>query len=277
MELDTGGVLSQLTRATLSQINLGEKPSDRRIVDLEGRASRTQTRVHDLSLGSLTFANMDIQVNTNPNIAPAVAGLLAADLLLNYDVDMDFGSNRLNLFMPSHCGAQQLYWPTLPLAVVAFDLRDTHITIPITLDGHGMTAIIDTGAPYTTLNRDTAWRLFDLDSSRLTPIAVAPIAVAAAGRPRDIYTHRFSSLTFDGVAVSNPTMLVLPFLSDPQATEPYWGHLPRLERMPDAIIGMDILRTLHIYVAYKERRLYITQADKSAADRLPALAFASGP
>ena len=30
--------------------------------------------------------------------------------------------------------------------------------------------------------------------------------------------------------------------------------------MPDVIIGMDVLRHLHVYFAAKEKRLYITDA-----------------
>src|ERR1700744_2956847 len=38
------------------------------------------------------------------------AGVLGADLLSHFDVDFDFGANKLNLFQPSSCGDRAVYW-----------------------------------------------------------------------------------------------------------------------------------------------------------------------
>lgn len=42
--------------------------------------------------------------------------------------------------------------------------------------------------------------------------------------------------------------------------------------LPDLIIGLDILQKLHIYVSYKERKLYIGGADDKAGKLLPPVA-----
>jgi hypothetical protein len=34
---------------------------------------------------------------------------------------------------------------------------------------------------------------------------------------------------------------------------------------PDLLVGMDVLKHLHLYIAYQERKLYITPPDQPAA------------
>jgi hypothetical protein len=36
------------------------------------------------------------------------------------------------------------------------------------------------------------------------------------------------------------------------------------ESFPDLLIGMDVLHHLHLYIAYKEQKLYITPASEAA-------------
>ena len=35
--------------------------------------------------------------------------------------------------------------------------------------------------------------------------------------------------------------------------------------LPEVIVGMDVLRKLHMYMAFKERRLYLTEAGSDPA------------
>jgi hypothetical protein len=133
-----------------------------------------------------------------------------------------------------------------------------------------MSAMIDTGTSYTTLGTDAARFLFDLTPG--SP-GMKVFDTGSKGQGGEAsYIHNFSNLSFEGVTVSNPIMVIAPRVTYLDAVDPQWGHLPRRANLPDVTIGMDILRTLHVYVAYKEHRLYITRADKAAASLLPPLA-----
>jgi predicted aspartyl protease len=61
------------------------------------------------------------------------------------------------------------------------------------------------------------------------------------------YNYPFKELDMDGIAVTNPHITVM---SD--------AMLPGMA--DDMILGMGILRQLHLYIAYKEEKLYITPA-----------------
>ena len=62
-----------------------------------------------------------------------------------------------------------------------------------------------------------------------------------------IYRYPFKSLTFGGVAIDNPDIVLVP---DAQSRFP-GGHR--------FVLGMNILRRLHLYIAYREKKLYVTQ------------------
>ena len=60
------------------------------------------------------------------------------------------------------------------------------------------------------------------------------------------YEHTFKSLSLEGLAIGNPTIKV--------------KAVDRVILKPMLYIGMDVLRRLHLYLAYKESNLYATSA-----------------
>jgi hypothetical protein len=58
-----------------------------------------------------------------------------------------------------------------------------------------------------------------------------------------------------------------PKMEDPTASLEHNTRIPdkNLEiALPQVIIGMNVLRKLHIYIAYKEQKLYVTPAAPAA-------------
>jgi len=160
-----------------------------------------------------------------------------------------------------------VYWPASRVAVVPVAISGGHIVFPVKLDGQRLNALLDTGASISMLNLDIATRQF-----RLTPSAANTPAAGSLFNPQkaQIYTHTFKSLSLEGVTVANPKLRLLPDLvrlklrSSPV---PWEGGTRIASSSPNAglsdlILGMDILRHLHLYIAYKERRLYLTAASE---------------
>ena len=63
--------------------------------------------------------------------------------------------------------------------------------------------------------------------------------------------YPFKLLTLQGVAVNNPDLVLVA----DDASKVMGGY-----REPKLILGMGILRQLHVYIAYKERNIYVTTA-----------------
>jgi len=185
----------------------------------------------------------------------AYDGILSAGTMTSDDLDMDFGAMRLNFFSADHCEGKAVYWPHQALAVVPVRLTGGHFEVATTLNGHALSAVIDTGSPWTILN--IAWAKENLSFS--------PEA-SASGTPKDepdkeIYFRKYSALSFPGITITNPLVVVRPLqFGDRDET---------ITRVPDLVIGMEVLRHLHLYYAANEKKLYITPATQGPSP-LPA-------
>lgn len=143
----------------------------------------------------------------------------------------------------------------------------TDIRVEVMLDGHVFSANIDTGAEVSSINGGAARRYYEIpagerdapatgeapspvhDQSR-TPPSGGTESVTVTGFRAE---HRFHSLTFGGVTVIDPLFVLRREPADADRV----GHA----RRPDITIGMNVLRALHLYFAFKERALYVSAAD----------------
>jgi predicted aspartyl protease len=259
MLIDTGGFFTELSQAVVTALNLSTFHTGFRMVGLAGDTTNVATRA-SFTLGTMRSDRMDFMVMTpRHHLAPDVAdagGILAPNLFRNYDLDLDMAGRRLQLISQDHCDGKVVYWKSNALAEVPVRVTDVgHVLVPVRLDGRDLTALLDTGATVSLLNAAAAESGFGLDRPR--------------GRAR-VFTHDFRSLSFAGVTVSNPRLALVPDLIRRNMGTPLRGTE---SHMPDVLLGMDILQRLHLYVAYKEQKLYITPAaapPPAAAPSLPA-------
>jgi predicted aspartyl protease len=171
-------------------------------------------------------------------------GTLAPQVLAAYDVDLDFGHGKLNLISPDHCPGQVAYWTKNAVAVVPIEIQDlTHIRIPVTIDGKEMKAVVDTGASTSFITMRAARRYLDIDEK--DPALKLRGNIPVNGMMGPVYNYPFHSLSFGGVTVNNPRIQMV--------ADKVWDQT-------DLLLGIGILRQLHIYIAYKERKMYITPA-----------------
>ena len=130
-----------------------------------------------------------------------------------------------------------------PAAIASFDDVDEPrpvSRIGIVIDGKEIAAQIDTGSSRSLFSLDEAQRLFGFDAS-----ALAALQEDGLGRRQK---YPFKALTFGGVSVANPDIILVP---DAES---------RLHGPPHIILGMGILRQLHLYISYREKKLYVTPA-----------------
>jgi hypothetical protein len=182
-----------------------------------------------------------------PDMLPAeLNGTLAPDVLQQFDVDFDFAASKLNLFSKEHCPGKVVYWTRAPVAAIPVDLDMWgHLKLPVELDGKKIEAALDTGSSRSFLSLQTAEHKFDFSDD---DVRLKPAAPDSSEKPH-VYTFPFKTLKLEGVTVKNPDIVLV---SDHDSK--IGGSGPRL------ILGMGILRQLHIYIAYKEEKLYVTGA-----------------
>lgn len=83
------------------------------------------------------------------------------------------------------------------------------------------------------------------------------------------YTHRFKSLSLPGIAINNPEVHIIPDVKIHRDIQCQTGNMMERERcskpqLPFLRLGMNVLRHLRIYIAVKEKRVYISPASTEA-------------
>jgi predicted aspartyl protease len=278
--VDTGGGMSALTKRAVRELNLQTGQyvnSDGTILtlkDVRGQTEALQVRLPSITLGRIHQEGVYFMVlpgedNSGPEVE-IFGGILGTDVLRNVDVELDFAANKINLIAPNQCGGTVVYWQAPAVAVVPITLdRFGQLMFRMQLDGRRVTAMLDTGASDTILNLDTARRTFRID---VNGPDVEKVGELTGGYSANVYRRRFNSLAFEGVTISNPMLVMMPnMMGSVNPAAPRTGSLIRDERngLPDVILGMNVLREMHVYIAYRERRMYLTAADPQPA-ALPA-------
>jgi len=279
--LDTGGAFSIINGEVADELKLTQRDSRVKLLDLYGHASQKYVTVEKFGVGRQTGEDIALAVSPNPNFGQGTryVGLFAPDLMGRYDVEIDFGTYKMNYFSTDHCPGKVVYWPHNALAVTPFTFHRHHIRLPVKVDGKELTAEIDTGASNTTMTAEAARRIFDLSPESPGNIPLNTQGMAAA------FGHVFSNLDFEGVAVKNPHVVVIPQLvgsKDPNngfRTDTRAKKVDDLDDQADMLIGMDILKKLHLYIAFGENRIFISEASAPPKQSLPptGTATASAP
>jgi predicted aspartyl protease len=239
--LDTGGIVSQISAALAGQLKIPINRTGVALIDITGRQAAGLAMIHEFRIGTQARADVPLPISPDPLVP---TGLFSLDNLAPYDADMDFPGNLLTLFSQDHCAGVTAL-PTSATAI-PFSLVNGHIVLTVTLDGKDISAILDTGSTETNLRADAAHSEFALvlgapdtpENGRLEGVADLPT-----------YDHVFKSLGFGGIQFENPSVTIIPI-----------GNRADLLGGPELILGMNMLRTLHLYLAFGERKIYIAPA-----------------
>jgi len=254
---DTGGFLSQIGPSAAAALHMPIQTGGRELYDVRGVVSRDEAAADSFTVGRLTRTHVVLQLSPNVGAfdGSPIEGILALDVFAGADVDLDFGTDTLKLFSEDHCPGSVVYWQHPAMAVAPIILVRNHIAVPVMLDGHALNAVVDTGASDTALTQAAAKRIFDL-----TPGDTAtPRYGELNGDPAlPTYIHWFNNLTFGQVSVGGPGVLIIPDDKSRDSTRETLA-------IPDLILGMDVLRNLHIYLALGEKKIYVTPASQPAA------------
>ncbi|MCX7280887.1 MAG: pepsin/retropepsin-like aspartic protease family protein [Alphaproteobacteria bacterium] len=254
MILDTGGAITQPSHETIEELQLPLYDSGTAVYAINGRGSRRFAVVDEFTFGHLNRKAAALMVWPEPR--RPYAGELAQDMLQPYDVDVDFGAGLLRMYAKDHCPGPQDWTPTVRTTM---QKKRWNLHIPVTLDGHTYDAIIDTGSRHTIMRLPAARRDFDLhpDSPSMTPYRAINGDAFLTG-----YLHNFSKMSFGGMTVDNPEVIVVPDImsrnadKSPMARNRTYNHNADLI-LPELSLGMDVLKHLHLFMAFGEQALYI--------------------
>jgi hypothetical protein len=269
MLFDTGGGISTLTRGAVNSLGLHPATTRATLLDARGNASQGYVTVDSFVMGGVQAKNLTLMIAPQArNGNSTVDGILAGDIMIAYDEEMDFANRKVLYFLPDHCAGHVVHWTSTPAEVIPFrralpgsrDINDTHIRFHVMLDGKDMLADLDTGSARTTISAKVADALFNVNENTPNTMPLGELD------GRKVVGYVFKTITFGNVTVNNPRLVVLPDvigLNDANNNVRAFGRVKRADDdlEPDMSIGMDVIRKLHIYVATKETNLYVTAAE----------------
>ena len=264
---DTGGFVRSLTQKTVHELGLPTYEGNVGLRNVRGQLSYGHVTVPSVTLGGVKIKNVQFLVlpggDEKSVASPGSDGVFTMDLLRGTDFDLDFGANKLNIFSDKHCDGRVVYWPADKIAVVPYDLdRGNHLTFQVTLDGKRLDAILDTGATSSTVDLSVARDHLGVD---LNGPDVERVGELAPGHP--MYRHRFKTLALEGVEIGNPMLTLIPnMMGKPDVDTATRTVRDKSNMLPPVILGMSMLNKLHVYIATKEHKLYITAASHETKD-----------
>jgi predicted aspartyl protease len=248
--IDTGGVVSMLTKSTIDTLSLPVQAIvGKRIVMIGGTFIESSVIAHDINLGGVKKAHMEFLVMPDGHLPPEIGGTLAPDVLRAYGDEFDFAGGKLNLYSQGPCSGMPVDWTTTPHVEIPFKLDAAgHITLTVQLDGKDVQASLDTGSSLSILRLESAEAIFGFDDRSPS------LKLAAQTSLAKVYKYPFHLLEFGAaggtgvVSITNPDLALISRAD----TGMIYG--------PDLILGIGVLRKLHMFVDYEQQRIYATRA-----------------
>ena len=238
------------------------------IYDSRGRAFHTLADAAPFTLGSMQTDHVQFVITDMP--VPGSGGILSSRFFQKYDADLNFQAGRLNMFASNHCNGEVMYWRAPGVARLPFRFQDGRIVVRVVLDGREMDALIDTGSPRSEMQFDDPDSFFYRRSN----------APGVMREDNGEHSYNFGVLSFGTVAIYHPHLVLTHAdqaggaFSGPQ-TGTLLRNINHASLQPELTLGIDLLRKLHLYIAFKERVIYVTQGPElSEGDpkALPAVA-----
>lgn len=240
---DTGAERTVMTAAAAGRLGVeAHYEYPRRMRSLGIAVAGGEARLRSFDLGGMALRDFRILVGAVllPSLdGRPVDGLLGADFLSDYEVDLDLAHRRITLYAPPPCPIIAPAWHGTYSTIAASRSPHDRLFFPVRLDGHALAALIDTGAQLTTLDAASAAAIGVTGPSLAQdPVTTLRGAAAEAVRSR---AHRFAELQIDGESLRDQTIMVT-----------------RLE-LQDAelMIGADILRWQRVWLSYASHRIFL--------------------
>jgi Aspartyl protease len=252
--LDTGAQRSLITDAAVrrADVRLDEWASTT-VKGISGYERHRNADPASLQLGGIALrrrtvaADQTLTVGPLPQAALAgqqIAGLLGADYLAGFDLDLDLPHRQVTLYHVAGCTGRFLPWPPGYDRIVASQpIRDILI-FPVELDGRTLRTEIDSGSAVWLLTAS------GIDRLGLTPDVLARDPAGAmhgVGRfTLGTRRHRFDILRVGTERIADPTI---------------WAAPAHILPIVDMLLGETWLHDRRVWLSYATSQVFVARQD----------------
>jgi predicted aspartyl protease len=245
MIIDTGAYETFLFRAGAERLGLPLDTTGKHSSGVGGTSVNYVTRVDDFSVGIAHSGKAPIQVIGHSSRMDGDA-LVGADFLLQTDMELSLADKYLQFFRATGCSDTYLaYWDSnaMEIPFAGKEERSNKPYVTVELNGVKLRAILDTGAPRSSVSRHGA---------ELAGIQVDGPGVFKGRKVGGIGDERVDSwiATFDSFSIGPESMKHVELAILDESSR---GRGP-----VDVVLGTDFLRAHRILFAMSQDRLYMS-------------------
>ena len=244
--IDTGAAVTTLSQSAADTLNL---PRDfDRSADVLG-VGGAESRLTLVGPATLVLDTLHLSLRTIPVAAFAdrladgaqVSGLIGADILSRYDLDLDIPGRRLALWRVSDCEQVTPDWQGGAGSAALQIEASRHATLPVRIDDSRLQLTLDTGSPSLVLSTRAAAQAGappeDVeDSRRLAGTGVNARAFSA-------WLHIFHHLDVAGHSFGDVRAVVV--------------SPGRLHGDSDGLLGLEYLKRGRVWISYATGRFFM--------------------
>ncbi|MGI3778002.1 MAG: retroviral-like aspartic protease family protein [Janthinobacterium lividum] len=241
--VDTGAEHTAVTPELVAALDLRPDPGmiNSRVTGIGGNAYSQMVGLDSLTFAGVTYRKLDAaaaSLGASGRGDMAASGLAGEDLLSRYDVGLDIGHREISFYTARGCDTVSPPWGTATPVPIRLS-EHNNLVFPVELDGHRLTAMLDSGAGGDLLLDSGA------NALGLTPAMLAQdrafTGTGVGERTITNHLHRFATLRVGGETIQAPLVAV----SD--------GSVPGV----DLILGMGFLRDRQVFVSHATARMFV--------------------
>jgi predicted aspartyl protease len=240
--VDTGAEASLVTpEAVLSLQLLRDRHHRTTVMTTDGQNTQANAIIQQLEIGDLKYSDLSVAVQPLAPLASRepIAGILGADVLSDFDIEVDMPRRTLTFYHVSGCQFATPPWTGRYQTVRALMTHRGRLLFPIDIDGHTLTALFDTGANHVVISRKAALSVGLTDAA----LAADPSgSMTSSGRNSIVLRrHAFGAIRIGDEVFHNQAIDVADVdLGD-----------------ADVLVGTGYQRTRRFFLSYSTNALFI--------------------
>ena len=240
--LDTGAQRTLLTATTVRRLGLTSDPHHgTSTFGIGGHTSAFDAKIARFTLAGLKIPLRLVTVGRFQLAAlhGEADGMLGADVLNQYGIDLDATAGRMVLYDNPGCHLTGPPWNGPAVALPGVRTGPNRLQLPIAVNGVQGLATLDTGAQTTAISMDLAVRAGVTTSS----LALDRFAVARGAAPGSVKVRlqQFSSLQVGPWLARDPVLPILP--------------LP--DGVGDGLVGEDFLLHRRVWLSFAASQMFV--------------------
>lgn len=245
VSVDIGTSATHVNRATAERAKLALQHTQFVLYGTSRETRAYRALADDISFGPLRWQRAGIGVAWDDAGADDQQAVLAADYLMQTDLEMVLAERQLRFFRPDGCGDAFLaYWDAqaIELTMGERNPQDRRVVVEVLLNGKPVRARFSSSAPVSVIDLAAALR-------------AGLVVPEGAGRT---WPGRFDSIDIGGESIRNTQVLVRDRWARYRSKHSSWDDAERVAGQPEMILGLDFLKAHRVLFAPSQGRVYLS-------------------